>query len=370
MATASYSEVVRPSPVFRETERMTTAATRTVQLYPRTEHAEKMSVLLAAIEDLKISSLIEGVRSIGSAFHEITTRTTLARNEVERSFKENKESLYKIVENEEEPYSLTIDGLHAEYPTLAITEYLHKYFEDPRVERLYHDGTHFLNGKATVTHKGAKMEIKRFIYVGPNMSVKVLGHNHIPLEDFKVRCTRCLQDNHLVYSCKNQMRCSKCKEQGHQRRECPTDRPTEKQIESPPKKPTEKQKTPTKENKKKEEESRKPEENPTKKRTAHTPTASPVRDSRAIENQKEIDEGYEQWTREMQKIIAEEEEDDRPEEITDRSRKILYEETDLFEPLSKRQKKKSRKTITTTQHENTTYSHHTQEQLSNKPMDA
>ena len=92
-----------------------------------------------------------------------------AYKEVKRRFQKSELSLYDVIEkSDEEPYSLTIDGLHTEYPTVAITEYLHKYFVEPKVHREFHNCTRILNEKATVKHKGLKMPLKPFLYVGPN----------------------------------------------------------------------------------------------------------------------------------------------------------------------------------------------------------
>ena len=44
--------------------------------------------------------------------------------------------------------------------------------------------------------------------------------HHVPLEQFKVRCSKCLEENHMVYSYKNEMRCSRCRERGHHRKDC------------------------------------------------------------------------------------------------------------------------------------------------------
>ena len=190
--------------------------------------------------------------------------------------------MYRIIpRDEDEPYSLIIDGLHAEYPTLAVTEYLHTYFLDPKVERLYHPGTQILNGRAKVAHKGTKMHIRNFLYVGPNMTVKVTGQSHMPLEEFKVRCSKCLEENHMIYSCKNQVRCSKCGQHGHHRKECNEEMKEREEPEEQTKQGEEKkndEKNPTKTKNKPEEKTRTPpqenerkEQNTNKKRLAQSP---------------------------------------------------------------------------------------------------
>ena len=199
----SYSEVAQSIPP--PTPRTTTAATRTITLQPKDyRNAGRISNLLNNLEELQIDLSIEGARSIGTAFFEVTANTMASYKEVKRRFEKSENSLYNVIDKaNDEPFFLTIDGLHAEYPTVAITEYLHKYFIEPTVQRECHNCTRILNGKATVKHKGLKMPLKPFLYEGPNMTVKVVGQTLMPLEDFKMRCARCLEDGHMIYSCQN-----------------------------------------------------------------------------------------------------------------------------------------------------------------------
>ena len=169
--TTTCSDVVHSSPP----PRPTASASRIITLQPKDyKKAGLRGNLLCNLEELLVEIYIEGARSIGSAFFEVTADSITSYKEVKSRFQESDYSLYDVIEKEEEePYSLIIDGLHAEYPTVAITEYteyLHKYFEEPRVERQFHNCTRILNGKAKVLHQGMKMPLKPFLFVGPNMS--------------------------------------------------------------------------------------------------------------------------------------------------------------------------------------------------------
>ena len=86
-------------------ERMTTFATRTLTLCPIDEKkAGKMENLLDMLEKLRLNLMIEGARSIGSAFFELTMTSIHALKEVERRFHYCEEPLYKVVPRlEEEP---------------------------------------------------------------------------------------------------------------------------------------------------------------------------------------------------------------------------------------------------------------------------
>ena len=227
----SYSKALRSESEPRP-ERPIATATRTLTLQPKgCSKSGKIYYLINKLDELNISQYIEGARSTGTAFIEITAVSTDSFKEVNKKLEGYPESQCKVLPVADEvPYSLLIDGLHAEYAMLAITEHLHKYFIDPKIKILMHRGTRILNGKAKVSHKGQKMLIKKLIFIWPNMSAKVVGQTHLPLEQFKVRCTKCLEGVHMVYSCRNEVRCSKCRERGHHRRDCEAEKATDRYL--------------------------------------------------------------------------------------------------------------------------------------------
>lgn len=125
---------------------------------------------------------------------------------------ENEET--KVLQN------IILEGIPWEYPTIAVEEYLKKYFVKPKVQYTFWPNTEYLDGNRKITHEGLKRSIERKIYVGPNIPAWIKQQSHQPLANFKLKCKRCLQEGHLHYGCEKQIRCFKCKKEGHQGREC------------------------------------------------------------------------------------------------------------------------------------------------------
>ena len=160
-----------------------------------------------------------GVRSLETNMFEITFQKPQDRDEVLENYSSITNPRFEPVRNQhtENSCRVTISGIPAEYLILAVSA---RYFIQPKIARQKIVGTHIYNGIAHEDHSGLKREIGRFLFIGPNMSVKVMSSTYQPMQENKVRCSQCLVDGHIVYTCTNKAKCSYCKNEGHRRADC------------------------------------------------------------------------------------------------------------------------------------------------------
>ena len=92
--------------------------------------------------------------------------------------------------------------------------------------------------------RNLKRPLGKTVFVGPDMPAYLVGPVTLPITEMTLFCDRCLQKGHLSYGCPNDVKCCRCKENGHtadkcvylqehrvsqrkqQRADTPTDKPT------------------------------------------------------------------------------------------------------------------------------------------------
>ena len=112
-----------------------------------------------------------------------------------------------------------IEKVPVEYPAEMIRQYLGKYVVNPQVEKLKWERFAIYDGRVRVTHNGLKTPIKRYLYIGQNLSVAVTKRSDIAMDNCAMYCTNCGGKDHLIYLCEKE--CGSCHVEGHTKIKCP-----------------------------------------------------------------------------------------------------------------------------------------------------
>ena len=135
--------------------------------------------------------------------------TEEGKDEAKRRWREVEDGNYRLEsELEDEMKSITLMGIPMEYPALFLEEYM------------LHDGTNLSKGLRRIIYKELKRPLGKTVYVEPDMPAYLVGPVTLPITEMTLFCDRCLQKGHLIYGCPNDVKCRRCKENGHTADKC------------------------------------------------------------------------------------------------------------------------------------------------------
>jgi hypothetical protein len=123
-------------------------------------------------------------------------------------------------ENVKTCQEVQIEGIPSELETNVITEYLKKYFKNPRIKMDTIPGTRIETDSAKIFHEGPKRPIGKRLYIAPNTAVMITSASTIPYSSIVLKCASCLEEGHLAYGCEKESKCNKCRKSGHFARDC------------------------------------------------------------------------------------------------------------------------------------------------------
>ena len=137
------------------------------------------------------------------------------KEKAKRRWPEVDDGNYRMEKDEQDTKSLTLMNIPMEYPDHFLEQYMMRYVTEPTAEHLTHDGTNLSNGLRLIKYKELRRPIGKMAYVGPDMPAYLVGPVTLPITEMTLFCDRCLQTGHLIFDCPNDVKCRRCRENGH-----------------------------------------------------------------------------------------------------------------------------------------------------------
>ena len=221
---ATYADAVNNQPHKMNHPSFTYVDTKSITIKSEnTDYNYKIDEVFQELNDLSILPLVAALQFVRKGEFRITFTTESGKEKAKDIWKKTRSSEIKFqpaLETDYATHKIILTGISAEYPNLAIQEYLKKYFKNPKVTDLYYRETNIKNGDKQVTYEEIRREFGPKLFVGKNRVAYIKGGAKLPISQIKIVCSNCLEEGHLHFGCPNQVRCKDCSQVGHKANQC------------------------------------------------------------------------------------------------------------------------------------------------------
>ena len=155
----------------------------------------------------------------------ITMASTLRRDQVKKMIEDAYQagSLHYKIKNNNLPVSekyIILTDFPEEMRIEAISAFMTQYVFEPTAEILKHPDFGFEIGELKITHKGLRKPLSRRVWIGPNVSAHIKETSTSTWDNCVPKCSNCLEQGHLHYTCDRPQKCRNCRKGGHVAKNC------------------------------------------------------------------------------------------------------------------------------------------------------
>ena len=130
------------------------------------------------------------------------------------------ETQFAPAKEEENEMFVEIEITNLEYPLEYVEAGLHRYLKKTKISVSYYFGK-IMTPFIKINHEGVNKPFGERLYYAPGIFgwVKIISHRSYA--SVQIWCTNCRMQGHLMWNCKTERTCFKCRKSGHDVAECP-----------------------------------------------------------------------------------------------------------------------------------------------------